>query len=323
MEVFVRSISAAVAKTVQSNLVPIRGLLFPMIPLSFGMLLLDKSGLLYHISRIMAPFMAFWDLPGEAALVFIISIFSNVYAVMGVIHVLDLSLREITILAAMCCIAHNFLVESRVMKKTGSSLVKLILLRLLGALTAGWVLSCILPNSLGVQGHSLAFPESVGLNLDRLLPALIPWLISTCVLGFKIGLMLFGIMFIQNLLEECNLRQILGKILAPLMILMGLSPSIGYIWIVANLSGVVYSSDILLEEVRSGEVSESEADIGNQHLAFSHGQMGETLPFVMILGVPYLWTALPGFILACILIWFKRGRMALFRRAFRVKIESD
>jgi hypothetical protein len=323
MEVFVCPIRAAAAKTVTSTLVLIRDLLCSLIFFSFGVLFLDTTGILYHISQIMAPFTAFWDLPGEAALVFIISIFSNVYAAIGVIHVLDLSLREITILAAMCFIAHNFFVEGPAMKKTGASLVKLILLRFLGALVVGWILSCILPDPLGVKGYSPALPKSGGLTLDRLLPALIPWLISTALLAFKIGLMLFGIMFIQKLLEECNVRQILGKILVPLMILLGLAPSIGYVWIVANLAGVVYSSDILQEEVRSGAVSESEADVFNQHIAFHHGQLGEIVPFILILDVPYLWSALPGFILACIMIWLKRGQIALFRRAFRVKIESD
>jgi hypothetical protein len=84
-----------------------------------------------------------------------------------------------------------------------------------------------------------------------------------------------------------------------------------------------YSSDILLEEVRSGVLSDAEADIGNHHIILNHGQLEETLPFIMILGVPYLWTALPGVILACIVVWLERGRRVLFRRAFRVKIESD
>jgi spore maturation protein SpmB len=326
MQVFVRHIKMAAAKTVKPALSTLRFLLFSTIPISFVVFLLDTSGILYRISRIMDPVMGFWDLPGEALWVFIISVFSNIYSAIGVINILHFSLREITILATICFIAHSFFAESLVMKKTGSSLLKMILLRLFCSLAGGWILHFILPDSLGMEGpglHTSASPELVGLDLDRLESRLIPWLISTGLLVLKIVFIIFGIMFIQKILEEFNSKQILSKITAPLMSIMGLSPNTGYVWIAANVTGVVYSSDILVEEIRSGSLSESEADIFNHHIAINHGQLEDTLPFIMILGIPYIWTVLPRFILACIIVWVKRGRMVLFRRAFRVKIESD
>ncbi|MDR2111052.1 MAG: transporter [Spirochaetaceae bacterium] len=298
-------------------------LLYVMIPVSLMVLILDYSGILYHIARFMNPVMRFLDLPGEAALVFLSSIFINIYSAIAVIDTLSLTGREITILATMCLIAHNFFVECAVMKKTGSSLSKMVLLRILCALFAGWALRFIVPESAGraASGMGLAHAGTIGFDPAGLPAVLLVWLMDSGVLILKIILIVFTLMFVQKLLEEFGVIRFLGKITGPVMKILGLSPNTGYLWIVANLAGLAYGAAILIEQVRSQAVSPSEADLFNHHVGISHSQLEDTLLFVAI-GVPLFWAALPRLILAIIVVWLERIRRDLVRRSFRVKIAS-
>jgi spore maturation protein SpmB len=320
---FPRRLGAAARNTVKPAFSTILFLLCIMIPVSLGMLALEYSGILYYIARFMDPLMRFLGLPGEAALVFLSSIFLNIYSAIAVIQTLNLSGREIAILATMCLIAHNFFVECVVMKKTGSALSKMVLLRLLCAVLAGWVLHFIVPETTGraAEGLGMAHPASIGLAPETVPVILRLWLADSGFTILKILLIVFGLMFIQKILDECGIMRRLGKITAPFMAVLGLSPDAGYLWMVANFAGVVYGSAILIEQVRAGAVSVSEADLFNHHVGISHAQIEDTLLFVT-LGVPLAWAVLPRFILAVVVVWLERGRRALFRRSFRVKIVS-
>ncbi|MDY0349610.1 MAG: nucleoside recognition domain-containing protein, partial [Tenuifilaceae bacterium] len=90
------------------------------IPLSLLVTLLGYIGVVSYIANLLNPAFGLMGLPGEASLVFITSIFLNIYSVIVVMAQLPLTVREITILAVMCLIAHNLFVETAVQAKTGS-----------------------------------------------------------------------------------------------------------------------------------------------------------------------------------------------------------
>jgi len=60
-------------------------------------------------------------LPGEAALVYLSGALLNNYSAIAAMTSMTLSLHDVVILAAMCLISHNLIVETAVMKSIGSS----------------------------------------------------------------------------------------------------------------------------------------------------------------------------------------------------------
>jgi spore maturation protein SpmB len=303
-----------------------RFLLCIMIPVSFVVLLLNYSGILYYIGRFLSPLMHYLGLPGEAALVLISSVFINIYSALAVIGTLNLSGRELTVLAAMCFLAHNFLVECAVMKKTGSSLTKMVFLRLFSAILAGWVLNRILPAELGrpVQGNltaetGLLGAHTIGMDLAGLPAVLKVWLIEALFNILRIFLIILGIMFIQKLLDEFGIMRLLGRIMAPLMNVFGLPEHTGYLWMVVNMVGLAYGSAILIEEVDIGAVSKTDADLFNHYAALSHSHLEDTLLFVSI-GVPLFWAAIPRLVLGIRAVWLERLRRYLVMRSYRVQV---
>jgi spore maturation protein SpmB len=311
----------ALKAAVKPSLYSIRFLLVIMLPVSLFVMILDYSGLLYYAAQGMNPVMKVLGLPGEAALVILSAFFLNIYSAIAVIQSLALTGREIVILATMCLIAHNILVESPVMHKTGSSTVKMTLLRLIFSFIAGFLLHLILPEIIGKasSGMALAKHITLGIALDQILPMIKLWLIQSFWLVLKISLIIFGLMILQKVLDEFGIMKFLGKITAPLMKIFGLPPDTGYLWIVANVAGLAYGSAIMADEVKNGNLSLANSDMLNHHTAMSHSQLEDTLLFVAI-GVPYLWAALPRLVMAIVVVWFVRARRFLFRKSFQVEV---
>jgi spore maturation protein SpmB len=323
---FIRHIAAAGRNALKPAFTTARFLLCIMIPVSFVVLLLDYSGILYYIGRFLGPLMHYLGLPGEAALALISSIFINIYSALAVIGTLSMTGRELTVLAAMCFLAHNFFVECAVMKKTGSSLTKMVLLRLFSAVLAGWVLNRILPAELGrpvhgdVSAATLIGPHAIGLDLWGLPAVLKVWLIETLFNILRIFLIILGIMFTQKLLDEFGIMRLLGHVMAPLMNVFGLPEHTGYLWIVVNLVGLAYGSAVLIEEVDTGAVSKTDADLFNHYAGLSHSHLEDTLLFVST-GVPLFWAAIPRLVLGILAVWLERLRRYLVMRSYRVRVE--
>jgi len=309
--------------TVSPAFSTIRFLLLIMLPVSFAILILKSTGLLYYFSRFMNPLMQFLDLPGEAALAYVSSIFMNLYSAIAVIKTLVLSGKQLVILATMCLIAHSFFDECLVMKRTGSHLRKIVVLRLFISVLAGWVLSRIVPEGTGTFTVSVVSlidtPPSIGLNVTRFFAGLGPWFIDSLFLVLRIFLIIFPIMFLQRILDEFGLVKKLGKIARPLIGLFGLSSNTAYVWIIAYTVGIAYGAGVLVEEVKNGNLTRTDADLFNHHAAISHSQIEDTVLFVS-LGVPYVWAALPRFLAAIVVVWVERVRRAIFRSSFRVKV---
>ncbi|QQO11429.1 transporter [Breznakiella homolactica] len=316
---FSRLVSAA-SKAVSPALSSIRFLLTIMLPVSLLVLLLDHSGILYYTARFLDPVMRIIGLPGEASLVFLSSVFLNIYSAIAVIQNLSLSGREIAILASMCLIAHNLIVECAVMGKTGSNPFKMAALRICFALIAGFLLNLVLPAALGMPsgGTQSGPPDAIGLTGAELLIILKIWIVDSGLLILKMVCIVFGIMVLQKILDEFGIMKALGNAMAPLMAVFGLPRKSGYLWIVANLVGLAYGSAILIEQIRAGALSDSEGDLFNHHVGISHSLLEDSLLF-MAIGVPFVWLLVPRLLLAVLLVWLERGRRALFRRSFRAE----
>jgi spore maturation protein SpmB len=313
---------AACKEAVKPSLSTIWFLLRVMLPVSLGVLLLEASGVLFRISALMDPLMGYLGLPGRASLVFLSSVLVNIYSAIAVLETLDLSAREIIILATVCTIAHNFFVELAVLKKTGSPIIRMAFLRIACALLAAWVLHYILPGKAEARPDAPfqeGVPAPIGIDPGILPALLVRWLKEGLFLILRVVPIILGLMILQKLLAEFGLITFLGRLTAPLMRVFGLSANAGYLWIVANLVGLVYGSAILIEELRSERLSLSEAKLFNHHVAISHSQFEDTLLFTA-LGAPFLWAALPRLIMAIAVVWLELLRRFLFRRSFRVKI---
>ncbi|MDR2450033.1 MAG: nucleoside recognition protein [Prevotellaceae bacterium] len=269
---------------------------------SFGVELLRCSGALNWMSGSLSPVFGLLGLPGEAALAFMSGYFINVYAAVAVIDTLNFDTRTVTILAVMVLCAHNMIIESPVQQKCGSSLLRIFLVRTLGALALGFCLHLLLPGSpdTDLAHNTLVMPGTLPLT-----DILEKWTISTTLLIVKMVTLIVSLSVLQRLLAEFGVIRLLSKLLRPLLVVFGLPARTSFLWIVANVLGLAYGAAIMIEETERGKINRGDADLLNHHIGVSHSNLEDIL-LLYSAGALFWWMLLSRWGLAIVLVWERR-----------------
>jgi hypothetical protein len=143
------------------------------------------------------------------------------------------------------------------------------------------------------------------------------WGVSTLKLVLKVVILVVSIMFIQRLMEEFRITNLLSKVTAPAMRVFGLSEDASFLWIIINVVGYAYGAAVIMERVKDGKMKPQDADLFNHHAGLCHSLVEDTALFVAI-GVSLFWVTVPRFIMALIVVWFERFRRRRFRKSFKV-----
>lgn len=269
------------------------------IPVSFAVFLLDFFGILNVIAGWVAPLFKLIGLSGQASIVLITSFFTNIYSVIAVMTTLGFGFREGTILAVMCLISHALIVETAIQKKTGSSPWRMVLIRLSASFIAAFMLNLILPE------EAIANSENVIRSVGEFTPALTNWLSSMLVTTLKIVVLVNLLLILQKILNEFGLIKWILMPFAPLLKVMGLPSSTGFLWIVANTLGLGYGGAIMINEAEEGRLIREDADLLNHNIAISHSQLEDPLLFVAV-GYHFGILIWPRILLAIIFVWIRR-----------------
>lgn len=286
------------------------------IPVSFGVLLLDYLGGLEKIADFTSPFFELLGLPGIAAIVLITSIFTNIYSVIAVLTMLALPTRDGSVLAVMCLISHGFLIETAVLKKTGSNPIRMLLIRLSASFLFAWVASFIYP--------SAELGKVVYQSVSKLpfLEVVQNWSVTMGATILKIVVLINILLVLQNALEEFGLIKILVKPLKPLMKIFGLPENTSFLWLVANTLGLAYGSAVMINQVDQGKLEKSDADLLNHHIAISHSQLEDPLLFLSLgYNVPFL--IIPRVILAILFVWARKIELAVKKKRDNLKLVAE
>ncbi len=268
-----------------------------ILPISLAVSLLQYWGIIAYMATFLSPAFSLIGLPGESAIVFISSLFLTLYAPIAIIATLALDMREITILALMCLISHNLFVESAIQRKTGSSAVVMFVMRFVTSFVAAYILNLLLPQQLGE--NKLTETSIVFSDISEML---IFWIKGAGELTLKIVVIVSGLMILQNVLNEFKITDLISKLFAPFMKIMGLSPESSFLWVISQMVGLTYGSAIMIEAVEKKQISATNANLLNYHIAINHSLLEDTLLFVAI-GVPAAWLIAPRVIIAIIVVW--------------------
>jgi len=274
------------------------------VPVSFGVFLLDYFGILALMAQYTGPVFKHLGLPGVSAIVLITSIFTNIYSVVAILSMLQLPVREGVILATMCLVSHGFLIETLVMKRTGSSAFRMLMVRLLGSVVVGLFLNMIIPGSMSIDFVDVVHHQ------EEFSQAFLHWVASISKTTIKILILVNILLIFQRIMEEFGWIGAIEKPLAPLMKIMGLPRSTTLSWIVANLIGLAYGSAIMIEESEKGKMSRKDADLLNHHVSLSHSQLEDPLLF-LTLGYAIHWLIWPRIIIAIATVWLRKAELRI------------
>jgi len=115
-----------------------------LVPVYLIITIIQLTPIIDWIAILFRPLMFLFGLPGEAAIVLVLGNTLNIYAALGAIASLTLSVKQITILAVMLGFSHSMIVETAIFKKLRVSALIIVSLRLGLCLVSGVLLNLVL-----------------------------------------------------------------------------------------------------------------------------------------------------------------------------------
>ncbi len=276
-------------------------LLRMIIPITLFVGVMDYYGLLEVISGFTAPLFEMLGLPAQAALVFITSSLTSIYSAIAVMGILDLGLREVTILASMCLISHNLIVEGVIQAKSGASFWRMTLIRVVFALVCGFLLNLLMP----MYSESAMAISTTNAKMESLWDAIENWGVNAAWLALQILVIVYLLTVLQGALREFKIIGLITRYLTPLMLVMGLPRSTAFLWVLANTLGLAYGGALIVQEIQSGGISKKDAALFNTSVASTHSLLEDTLLFIAI-GVGLWWLVLPRLVFSIGSVWVQR-----------------
>ncbi|MFA5712740.1 MAG: nucleoside recognition domain-containing protein [Bacteroidales bacterium] len=274
------------------------------VTITLALLFLEYWGVLPFVANLLNPLFALFGLSGKAALAFVTGYFINVYSAVAVISTLNLDIKSLTILGAMILCAHNIITETAVQKKSGSSAVRMVLVRTISAFASAFILFYLLPEGEAVveRVESLVQPT--------LLQMLQGWFLKTLPLIAIMTTLILSLTILQIVLRELGVIKWMAKGLKPVMSLFGLSPESSFLWIVANVMGLAYGAAIMIGELEGGKISQKESDLLNHHIGISHSNL-EDLLLIGSTGAIIGWLLSIRWLLSLVIVWGVRLELRL------------
>lgn len=271
-----------------------------MVGVSFGIMLLQYFGVIAWISALLTPVFSSFGLPGEAALAYVSGYFVNCYTAMAVMTSLHLDMRAATILAVMVLCSHNMIVETTVQAKTGSSVIRIVIIRTLSAFLLAFVLNQIMPGEFVESESQLVTAENV-----TFVEMLKNWALRTAKTVGLMIVLVYALTLLQRILNEYGIIEHIANFLKPVMLFFGLPPRTAFLWLVANTLGLAYGAAVMIDETENGKTTKEENDLLNHHICVSHSNLEDLLLFTAI-GGNFLWMLLSRWVMSLLLVWERK-----------------
>jgi hypothetical protein len=96
------------------------------------------------VGGLFEPFMEFFGLPGESAVAIVTGTFVNLYAAAAVVADLEMTGRQLTILALILGVSHSQIMETAIVGKMKARPYLVTPLRVIFSLCAGFALNIIM-----------------------------------------------------------------------------------------------------------------------------------------------------------------------------------
>ena len=280
---------------------------------SFAIMFLKYFNILPWFSNLLAPIFNALGLPGEAALPFVTGYFVNVYAAISVAVSFDFDVRALTILSTMVLCAHNMITETAVQKKTGTSAVRIIIIRTISAFGLAFFLNRLLPGEVMQSFGSGQMQDVEFMVLFK------DWLRSTFGVVVKMTTLIYSLAIVQKLLAEYGVIRWISKFLKYFLAFFGLPARTSFLWIVANTLGLAYGAAVMMEEVEEGRVNGRDIDLLNTHICISHSNL-EDLLLLTAMGATWYVLLFSRWLASFLLVWELRAEYYIKDKLFKKNV---
>ena len=308
-----QSVSTRLSESVKTGLTRgLRGfiwLLKILAPVSLITTLIEASGWLSYLEVFLKPALRFISLPPEAVLPLVSGLFVGLYGGIAAMAVLPFSTGQMTLIAVFLLMAHNLVQEGIVQAKSGTSILKVSIIRLLSAIVAVWMVAHFVDS----ETTLVLTQHQPGVPADSLLLISKRWLISMAVLSLQMLIIICAIMIAIEVMQRFKAEEYLVKFFAPFLKTMGLNREVGLLWVTAVLFGVAYGGAVIVEEIRKQDLSKEEVEKLHLSIGINHAMVEDPALFLAF-GIHPLWLWGPRLVAAIAVVYLASAWFAIKRK---------
>lgn len=257
-------------------------------PITILVVLLQHTPVLPWLVKLITPIMGVFGLSGEAAIPLVLGNALNLYAGIAGILSLDLTVKEVFIIAVMLSFSHNIFIETGVALKVGVKLWIVLVVRFGLAFLSG-----ILINILWQGGG-----ETAKYGMAPAIESIPNGWFEIFMLGvqkasfgvLQLAMIVIPLMILVQILKDRNYLQAFSAKLAPFTKVIGVQPNASMTLVAGLVVGLAYGAGIMIQAVQEDGVSKKDATLAFIFLVACHAVIEDTLLFVP-LGIP-VWPLL-------------------------------
>ncbi len=264
-----------------------------MIPTLIVVKALEMMGLLTHLATVIGPVMNWVGLPESMGLVWITTIFTNIYGGMLVFFYVQqsetLTIAQVTLISLLMLMAHGLPVEARIAQQAGVRLRITLLLRIGGGLLLAWIL-----NQVYLAFDYLQTPNQLIWQPEAQDTSLWGWTKSQLESLIMIQFVIIVLLTSLKILKLVGIERLMKVLLSPLLKVLGISSQASSITIIGVTLGLSFGGGLLIYESRQGHISKKDVFSAMCLLALCHSIIEDTL-LVLLLGADLsgvLWARL-------------------------------
>lgn len=257
-------------------------------PITLIVTILQFTPVLPFIIELVAPLMGLFGLSGEAAIPLVLGNALNLYAGIGGILSLELTVKEVFILAVMLSFSHNIFIETGVALKVGVKLWVVLLVRFGLAALSAIVINLVWDGGgevaqYGFAQAAQAAPETwMGIFLLG---------VEKATLGvLQLAMIVIPLMIAIQILKDKQYLQKISNGLGPLTRLLGVQKNASVTLASGLVFGLAMGAGVMIQAVQEDGVSKKDATLVFIFLVACHAIVEDTLIFIP-LGIP-IWPLL-------------------------------
>lgn len=247
-------------------------------PITVIITILQFTPLFPLLIKAIEPLMQFIGLRGEAAIPLVLGATLNLYAGIAGIMSMDLTVKEVFILAVMMSFAHNLFIESGVALRVGVKLWLVLTVRLGLAFTSALAIRFLWHGGgelaqYGLMPEQAATPEGWGaialLGLEKAFYGTL-----------QLAMIVIPLMIVVQILRDYHYLEKLSKLFTPFTRVLGVKPNAAMTLVAGITVGLAYGAGIMIQAVEEDGVSRKDATLSLIFLMACHAVVEDTLLFV-------------------------------------------
>ncbi|MDM5303400.1 nucleoside recognition domain-containing protein [Bacillus subtilis] len=257
-------------------------------PVTLLVTLLQHTPVMDWLVRLITPVMGLFGLSGEAAIPLVLGNILNLYAGIAGILTLDLSVKEVFILAVMLSFCHNLIIESTVAAKVGIRIGVILAVRIGLAAVSAIVINLIWQG--GQETAQYGFIAAKSTAPDGWLAMLAEALMKAGLGVLQLAAIVIPLMIIIQFLRDLGWLHRFSRWLSPFTQLLGMNKNTSMTMVAGLTIGLAYGAGVMIKAVEDDGVSRRDMTLAFIFLVACHAVVEDTLVFIP-LGIP-VWPLL-------------------------------